>query len=300
MGREERAHWCIAIGVAIVEATVWTASIALGGVAPLFAAIAVQLASVIVVARPQRRRRVLAAAVSAAIPVIGPVAAALAVAVSGNGGRALLAGGHAEARRLDGRQIADALVTEIPACEALASPDREVRRKCLAKLARRATASDIALLRWARTRASGDVAVEIALTLEDIVTRFENRVSAARERAERTPGYETSASAFRALVAGITSGIVDEPAIARLANEARHHHEAARAADPDSARELLADRARLELAVERPEAALELLATDLRGDATLIELYKQAAYAARRFELTADLAYRRSRARARV
>jgi hypothetical protein len=66
------------------------------------------------------------------------------------------------------------------------------------------------------------------------------------------------------------------------------------------ARELLADRARLELAVDRPEVALDMLTSSLAGDASLIELYKQAAYAARRFELTGELTFRRQRARARV
>src|SRR5690606_30598888 len=146
----------------------WGIAIADGSAVALVAAIAVQLGSVIVVAYPQRRRRMLAAAVSAAVPVIGPIAATLAAAVNGNGGRALLQGVLTEPRRADARRIADALVTEMPACEALTSSDREIRRSCLAKLARRATPSDIALLRWARTRASGDVAVEIALTLEDI------------------------------------------------------------------------------------------------------------------------------------
>jgi hypothetical protein len=300
MAREHRVRWCVAIAVAIVEAGIWTASTARGSADLVLAAVSVQLASVLVIALPQPRRRMLAAAVSAAVPVVGPIAAILAVTVRGNGGRDLLHDAHAETGRVDAHHVARSLVTEMPACDALSSSDRQVRWACLAKLAGRANASDLALLRWARTRTPGDIAVEIALALEDIVVRFESRAYAARESAARGLDYETRAGAFRVLVDGIHRGIVDEPAIARLANEARQHHEAAIAADPDRARELLADRARLELAVDRPEVALDMLTSSLAGDASLIELYKQAAYAARRFELTGELTFRRQRARARV
>ncbi len=299
MVREQRVRWCSAFAVAIVEAGIWAAATARGSTSLVLAAVLVQLASVLVIALPQPRRRMLAAAVSAAVPVVGPIAAMLAVSVRGNGGRALLHDAHAETGRIDAQHVAR-MLTEVPACDALSSSDRQVRWACLAKLAGRANASDLALLRWARTRTPGDIAVEIALALEDIVVRFESRACAARERAARTADYETRAHAFLVLVDGIDRGIVDEPAIARLANEARQHHEAAIAADPDRALELLADRARLELAVDRPEVALEMLTSALAGDASMTELYKQAAYAARRFELTGELSFRRLRARARV
>lgn len=300
MARDDRTRWGLAIAVAVVEAGMWAASITSGSALLPLAAVAVQLASVLVIARRQPRRRLLAAAVTAAVPVIGPIAANLATTIRGNGGRDLLHDGHAEAARVDAHQLARALVAELPACDALSSPDREIRWSCLAKLARRANASDLSLLRWARTRTRGDIAVEIALALEDIVVGFESRACAARERAARAHDYETRASAFRELTDGIQRGIVEDHALERFASEARQHHEAAIAADPDRARELLAERARLELAVDRPDVALEMLAGSLADDPDLIELYKQAAYAARRFELTAELTFRRSRVHARV
>lgn len=300
MRHDHHARWCLAVVAALAEAGVWALAIARGGAIAVVAAVVVQLGTVMPIAWNLPRRRGLAAALGIAVPVIGPIAATLAATVSGHGGRELLRDPHAETRPIDGQQIVHALAGALPACEAVLSADRETRRSSLARLARRATASDLAILRWARAQSSGEIAVEIALALEDAVARFESRASRARAAALDASGYETRAHAFRVLVEGIASGIVDEQATLQLATEARRHHEAAIAADAERARELLADRARLELAVDRPEAALELLTPIIGADAELVRIYKQAAYAARRFELAAELTRRRSRAQDRV
>lgn len=299
MAPEQRARWRVPTAAAIAQAALWAGAIDRGGTFAVVTAIALQLGTVLPIVQSLPRRRGLAAALSLTVPVVGPIAATLAASVSGHRARELLRGPQPEPRRIDGHEIVNALVDAVPACEAVLSPNAEVRRSCLARLARRANASDIAILRWARAQSSGDIAVEIALALEDVVARFESRAADARRAAAVSPGYDAHAHAFRVLVAGICNGAVDEPAVESLAKEARHHHEAARAADGDRARELLADRARLELAVDQPGQVIEMLAP-FAGDGELAPLFEQAAYAARRFELAPELYTRRSRARDRA
>lgn len=299
MAPDRRARWRIPIAVALAQAAGWACVIDRGGASTVAVAIAIQLGTVLPIVQSLPRRRALAAALSVTVPVVGPIAATLAASVSGQRARELLRGPQPEPRRVDGREIANALVDAVPACEAVLSSDREVRRSCLARLSRRANASDIAILRWARAQSSGDIAVEVALALEDVTARFESRVAAARKAVAESPGYDASAHAFRVLVAGVCNGIVDEPAVPSVAEEARRHHEAAMAADSERAYELLADRARLELAVDEPDIVLEMLAPHA-SDGELGPLFEQAAYAARRFELAPELYTRRSRARDRV
>lgn len=302
MAPDPRTRWCIAVANAIGVALLWAVAIASGSGLAFVASFLLQVASTFAIVWNLPRRRGLAAALSLAVPVVGPIAATLAVTVSGHRGQDLLHDPLTETRRIDGPQIVDALVGALPACEAVLSTNHEIRRASLARLARRATASDLAILRWARAQSSGETAVEIALVLEDVVARFETSVSAALAAASRAPDYETRAHAFRVLVDGICSGLVDEPAIEQLANEARVHYDDALAADPERAHELFGDRARLELALDRPEVVLDMITPLLRtrADADLVSLYKQAAYAARRFELAAELTARRSRAHERA
>jgi hypothetical protein len=301
------SRWCIAVANAIGVALLWTVAIASGGGLAFVAAALLQAASTFAIVWNLPRRRGLAAALSLSVPVVGPIAATLAVTVSGHRNQDLLRDPLAETRRgdgpsVDGPLIVDALVGALPACEAVLSTNHEIRRASLARLARRATASDLAILRWARAQSSGETAVEIALVLEDVVARFETRASTAQAAASCEADYETRAHAFRVLVDGICSGLVDEPVIEQLATEARLHHDAAIAADPQRAHELFADRARLELALDRPEVVLEMITPLLRtrADDDLVSLYKQAAYSARRFELAAELKSRRSRANDRA
>lgn len=300
VGRSHRGRWAVAIAAVVAETTGWAIAISISNSRPsaVVVAIALQLAAAIAIVWHVPRRRGLAAALGVAVPVVGPVAATLVVTVSGTRSRDLIRDPLAEAPRLDGPQVVDALVGAVPACEAVLSADREVRRSSLARLSRRAQASDLAILRWARAQSSGENAVEVALVLEDVVARFETRMSAAQAAASNQPDYEARAHVFRVLVDGVCNGLVDDPVIEQLASEARVHHDAAVAADPERAHELFADRARLELALDRPEVVLDMITPLLRtrGDADLVSLYKQAAYAARRFELAAELKARRSRA----
>ena len=146
------------------------------------------------------------------------------------------------------------------------------------------------MLRWARARCGGGLALEVALALDEAAERHDERVARAREAAAADGGYPAAAAAFRVLLDGIRSGLVEPAAIARIAAEARAYHDAARAADPARAAELRLERAQLELADRRPADALALLeaGADPAGDPAdgpADALRRHAAYAARRFDL---------------
>ncbi len=234
------------------------------------------------------RRRPLALALGLVVPVFGPLAAALSSLVVGRPGADLLHDPHAVVAKTSGLEIARRLTESLPACEALVSSSTEARRQALAKLKARADSEDISTLRWARMQPHGDAAVEVALAFEEISARFEHDATTARAAAKATPSYATSAALFQILAVGISTGVVDGPLVARLGAEACRHHDAAISHDPVRAGELLADRVRLDLAMHRPELALARLTSkplDLVRHRDLAQLYFEAAYAARRFDL---------------
>jgi hypothetical protein len=234
------------------------------------------------------RRRALALALGLVLPVFGPLAAAVSMLVAGRPGADLVHDPHAVVHKTSGLEIARRLTESLPACEALVSTDTEARRQALSKLKARAAREDISTLRWARTQRHADAAVEVALAFEEISARFEHAATTARAAIKTSPSYESSAALFEILTGGITSGVVDAPLVMRLAAEACRQHDAAVHHDPIRGASLLAKRARLELAMHRPNEALALLSgkpLDLRSHPDLAQLYFEAAYAARRFDL---------------
>lgn len=234
------------------------------------------------------RRRALAIALGLVVPVFGPLAAALSSVIVGRPGADLLHDPHAITVRTTGIEIARRVTESLPACEALVSSSTEARRQALAKLKARAAAEDVSTLRWARTQPNSDAAVEVALAFEEISARFEHDATAARAAATLAPSYATSSALFRILTIGITSGVVDAPLVAQLGAEACRHHDLAVSVAPRRAEELLADRVRLDLAMHRPDDALARMTTkplDLVRHRDLAQLYFEAAYAARRFDL---------------
>lgn len=235
-------------------------------------------------------RRGLTLALGLAVPVFGPIAAAVAAVAIGTGGDELLHDPHAPPTRIDGAEIARRLNHSLPVCEALASGDVSARRLAIAKLKQRGAAEDIAVLRWAHTQARGDAAVELALALEELSARFETQIRSARAAAAASPSYGTLSAAFLLIAGGISSGAVDAQLAQRIAAEGARHHEAAIALDPARGKELLVARVRLELAMHRPAAALDLIGEAVPAEDTeLGTLYREAAYAARCFELVPEL-----------
>lgn len=286
--REHHLRWSCAVCATSAASLWWLLWITTSAVLTLIIAIVVQTLGVLLLAwDTPRRHRSLAMAIGIILPAVGPIAA-LAARVPGRGGRDLLHDPHAKPKPTNGQEIARSLAGAPPTLEAVVSSDPEIRRTTLTNLSRRATSADIEILRWARARCGGEISLEVALALDEASERFEQRAAAARAAVEQDRSYVAAAHAFRILLDGIHSGIVDAPVITRLAAEARKYHEAAIAADAERARELLVPRAQLELADRQPAAALELLVLAITKDpnAELTSIYKQAAFAARRFELT--------------
>ena len=297
MRRPDPLIWVTAAIATIVGGVTWGIWVATQATGALVIALGVQLvaglATALVTTFPERRS--LAAALATVVPVIGPLAGAWAADAQGHGGTELLNAPQL-APRVDGVAIARRLRTSLSSCDALMSRDVEARRATIARLSRRARPDDIAILRWARRHDDPEVAVEVALAFEDVGQRFEERLNTARAAAVADPSFATHATVVRVISEGVVSGVVDAPQIGKLAKEARTHYEAAIALDPASASELVAPRARLELAVRRPAIARDLLAAAVktRADDEIVALYSEAAYAARRFDLTPELASRRT------
>ena len=290
--REDQVRWAWVIAAATAASVGWAVWRTAGAARWLVLALGLHVVGCALAVWSVPRQRGLALALGLAVPGVGPLAAALAASVRGHGG--MFHEARTTTARTNGREIAQTLAAALPACDAAVSPDPDTRRAALATLVERATPDDVAILRWARARGPGDIALDAALSFEDAVERFEHRAADARTAAQRQPGYDTSARAFRILVEGVQTGIVDRPVIARFAAEARTYHALAVAADPGLARALLADRARLEIAVGRPEIALALLAPAVGDAAELTPVFHAAAYAARRFDLLPERPHART------
>ena len=291
MSRPDRQLLVITSIAALIAAVFWLLWIVSDATGALGFALAahggVAIATTLLV---EPRRRGLAFALCLAVPVFGPIAAAVASVTIGNGGQDLLHDPHAPVQRIDGAEIARRLNHSLPVCEAIASGDASARRLAITKLKQRGAAEDIAILRWARAQSKGDAAVEIALALEELTSRFETQMRAVRAAAAATPSYTTLSAAFLLISSGVSSGAVDAQVAQRVAAEAAKHHEAAIALDPQRGVELLAARVRLELAMHRPAAALDLVGETIPdADTELGVLYREAAYAARAFELVPEL-----------
>lgn len=273
----------------IVGGAFWVPWVRTGSSATLVLAVVIHVCCAALTATLiPRRRRALAIALGLVVPVFGPLAAVLSTLVIGRPGADLLHDPHAVVAKTSGLEIARRLTESLPACQALVSTSAEARRQALAKLKGRAAPEDIVTLRWARTQRNGDAAVDVALAFEEVSARFEEAATAARASSKSSPSYDSSASLFAILTHGITSGVVDAPLITRLGAEACLHHDIALGHDPIRGAQLLGRRVRLELAMHRPNEALAILGEKplaLQSQPELAELYFEAAYAARRFDL---------------
>jgi hypothetical protein len=234
---------------------------------------------------PSRRR--LAAAMTFALPLLGAAMAALVVTVQGRGGDELLSR-HGPVRRPEsGVVVAWRVTAGVPTCESLMA-DVNTRRTTLASLQRDPDARAIALLRWSMTQADPDLAIEAALALEELSARCARRAADACAEADLQPSREHALAAADELAGPIHNGLA-EPALAQaLAAQARAYYDRVASLDEARAGELAWARARLELAVLCPDAALALLEPALVAhpdDERLLALYRDAAHAARRFEL---------------
>jgi hypothetical protein len=232
-------------------------------------------------------RRLLAAAMTFTLPLLGAAMAAVAVTVRGRGGDELLTRRGPVERPDSGGAVASRITGGVPACESLMA-DAETRRTTLAALQRAPDAHAIAILRWAMTQADPDLVIEAALAVEELSARSARRAAEACAEADRQPSRERALVAADELVRPIHNGLAEPALVRALAAQARAYYDTAASLDEARAGELAWARARLELAVLRPDAALALLEPALAvhpDDDRLLALYRDAAHAARRFEL---------------
>lgn len=228
-------------------------------------------------------RRHLAAALALTVPVGGPLLAALALRTAGAGTPSVDAlEGERPARATTPTAIA-AAASRPAALERITTSTGE-RRAVMATLARRCDSSAVALLRWTIERSGGEAAIDAALTLEDITRRLEERLASAQARVADDASAEAALAAGDAAAALVEAGIADAPMVRGLADEAVRHWRTAgeRGADRCAVAER---RARLELTVQRPDAALEALAQVEPGNPgtreRLAVLFADAAFASR-------------------
>jgi hypothetical protein len=202
--------------------------------------------------------RVLGATFAFSIPVAGGLLALVALGTEGKG-EVLEADPDAASAEVEPlraeelRRLGEAL----PCCEALLAGSIDERRAIIATLTRRADADSVALLRWALGAADPELAVEAALALEEMTASFEARMTQLRQALAKKPAADDAQDAAELITDAIEAGIAEPALVPSLAHEARQFFTAAAdVADPTRAGEVAVGRARLELAVLRPDAAL--------------------------------------------
>jgi hypothetical protein len=178
------------------------------------------------------------------------------------------------------RRLGEAL----PCCEALLSGDVDERRAIISTLTRRADADAVALLRWALGAPDPDLAVEAALALEEITSSFESRLAAHRAELAGTASSDAALEIAELITHAIDAGIADPAVVPKLAHEARRCYAAALESEPARTEVITLGRARLELAVLRPDTALACIDAALdqvspEAQANLLLLREEAVLA---------------------
>ena len=170
------------------------------------------------------------------------------------------------------REVADGL----PAPDALLVATVEERRARLWALGRRADAESIALLRWALTAGPNDLGLEAALALEDLAIEFGKRLKTLRKTLDNAPTAVDARAAGDHIMHAFEVGAIDVAQLRSYADEARVHYDRAAELEPSLAPEVAVGRARLELAILRPDLAIEAIdrALPAAPPAIGVELHK--------------------------
>jgi hypothetical protein len=229
----------------------------------LLLAAALHLAAVALVSvrgGPPRSRSMLAVALTLTLPLAGAPIAALMMGTDGRGaigdtGPSDALPAPAQASPSDLRRMAEGLAC----CEALLVADADERRAILSTLSRHPDRNAIELLRWALASPHPDLAVEAALALEDIGATFDATLAAHRAALAQAPTFAAALAAGDAVTDAVEAGVADAPLVPALAREARQCYARAVELDPARADAAAIGRARLELAVLRPDSALEAI-----------------------------------------
>jgi hypothetical protein len=200
--------------------------------------------------------RGLAAALALTLPVVGAPLAALTLGTTARSEIAQQPPGEAAPLEVPDPDEVGRMAEALPSCETLLDGGPEERRAVLSALTRRADADALVMLRWALGAPDPDLAVEAALALEDINASFEARLAAARREARERPSFEAAMAAAEVAAHAIDAGIADPSLVPLLAHEARSMFEEAARLDPVRHDAVALARAKLELAVLRPDTAL--------------------------------------------
>jgi hypothetical protein len=165
---------------------------------------------------------------------------------------------HGEGDRHD-PVVIRTLVEALPPAEAVMVGGAEERRAILAGLARRADANAVAVMRWALKADPNELGLESALALEDLSIRFERRLDRHRQALAVAPSHAEAMAAGQWIAHGLKVGIIDVVRMRTFAAEARRHFSVARALKPEALADVALAQAQMELAVLRPDRALDLL-----------------------------------------
>ena len=206
-------------------------------------------------------QRAFMAAFTFALPLVGTGVAVLAIKTRGRGTIVQNVDVDAGTGELQLPTMADIhrLTHALPACEALLTGTPDERSATVAMLARYPDAAAIALLRRAVARGESDVAVEAALTLEDLGARLDAHAAAARRALEEAPDFERAVSDANTLSDAIHSGLPEASSLPTLIEVARRGYETAVALRPECLPKLAWRWVRLELDALSPQAALAVL-----------------------------------------
>jgi hypothetical protein len=150
------------------------------------------------------------------------------------------------------RDVADGL----PAPDALLVAGVEERRARLWALGRRGDAESIALLRWALTAGPNDLGLEAALALEDLSIEFGKKLKGLRKQLEDAPTATDARIAGDHITHAFEVGAIDVAQLRSYAEEARALYDRAVELEPSLLPEVAVGRARLELAILRPDLAI--------------------------------------------
>lgn len=223
-------------------------------------------------------RRLLAAALVVFVPVVG-IALALIVRRTSGGHVAPEPDDEAPTHALTAADVAR-LGEQPPVLERLLSGDPTERLAALVHLSNAGDAAAVGVLRWTVEHGPADVVLDAALTLEEIGLRHEAAASAARAAMTIDPSGDRALAAAEAAAAAVLNRIADAAIARKLADEAREHYQLALSAAPTRAPEIEERMARLDLATNRPRAALAVF--QRLGD-RFADLRDQAAFACREF-----------------
>ena len=206
-------------------------------------------------------QRAFMAAFTLALPLIGTGIAVLTIKTRGRG--TIVQNADQKVADSDPKlpTMADIhrLTHALPACEALLTGTPDERSATVAMLARYPDAAAIALLRRAVARGESDVAVEAALTLEDLGARLDAHAAAARRALEEAPEFERALTDANTLSDAIHSGLPEASSLPMLIDVARRGFETAAALRPDRLPQMAWRWVRLELDALCPQAALAVL-----------------------------------------